>query len=78
MSTENKKELAIGKINLILMAIAFIIIIIGFVLMTGSTTEQTFNADIFSTRRLTVGPMLAFFGFIAMIVAILWKQKSEK
>lgn len=78
MSSKEKEGLALGKQNLLLMAIAFVLIIIGFALMTGSTTTESFNEDIFSTRRLTVGPMLALFGFVAMIFAILWKPKSKE
>lgn len=78
MSSKEKESLALGKQNLILMAIAFALIIIGFALMTGSTTTESFNEDIFSTRRLTVGPMLSLFGFVSMIFAILWKPKSKE
>ncbi len=78
MNSKEKKGFALSKQNFILMAIATILIIIGFILMTGSTTDQTFNEDIFSTRRITVGPMLALFGFASMIGAILWKPKKKK
>lgn len=71
-----KKGLALSKTNLILIAISFIIIIVGFLLMTGSSTDVEFNPDIFSTRRITVGPMISFFGFIMMIFAILWNPKK--
>ena len=71
-----KKNL--GKTNLILIAIAFIIIVIGFALMTGSPSGATeYNPDIFSVRRVTIGPMTALLGFILMIVAILWKGKKS-
>lgn len=64
----------LNKINLILIAISFIIIVIGFALMGGDASGETvYNPDIFSTRRITIGPMTALFGFIMMIVAILWK-----
>lgn len=78
MSKDDKKEFALGKQNLIFMAIAFAFIILGFILMTGSTTDQQFNEDIFSTRRITVGPMISLFGFVAMIFAILWKPKKKE
>ena len=64
--------------NLILIAVAFGIIVLGFILMTGSSTEVEFNPDIFSTRRITVGPMISFFGFLFMIFAILYKPKAKK
>jgi uncharacterized membrane protein len=74
---ENNKQLRLGKINLVLIAVGFAIIVLGFVLMTGSTTGVDFNPDIFSTRRITVGPMVSFFGFIFIIFAILFKPKAK-
>lgn len=74
---ENKKRLTLGKLNLILIAVAFGIIVLGFLLMTGSTTHVEFNPDIFSTRRIVVGPMVAFFGFLFMIFAILYQPKKK-
>jgi uncharacterized membrane protein YecN with MAPEG domain len=66
------------KINAIAIAISVLIIIIGFALMVGAPSGATeFNPDIFSTRRITVGPMIAFFGFIVMIVAILYKPRKK-
>lgn len=75
---ENNKRLALGKINFILIAVGFLIVVLGFVLMTGSTTTTEFNPDIFSTRRIVVGPMIAFFGFIFVIFAILFKSKKAE
>lgn len=74
---EQKEKFTLGKINLILIAVGFIIIITGFLLMTGSPTIKEFNPDIFSVRRITVGPMVSFFGFLFVIFAILFKPKSK-
>jgi len=66
------------KINLILIAVSFVIIIIGFALMVGEPSGATeYNPDIFSFRRITVGPMIALFGFVMMIFAILFKKKEK-
>ena len=66
------------KINAIAIAVSVVIIIIGFALMVGAPSGATeFNPDIFSTRRITGGPMIAFFGFILMIVAILYKPRKK-
>jgi uncharacterized membrane protein len=75
---ENNTRFTLGKINLILIAAGFVIIVLGFVLMTGSTTLTEYNPDIFSTRRITVGPMISFAGFIFMIFAILYKPKVKE
>jgi uncharacterized membrane protein len=74
---ENNTRFTLEKINIILIAVGFIIIVVGFLLMTGSTTEVAFNPDIFSFRRITVGPMISFFGFLFIIFAILFKPKSK-
>ena len=74
---ENNKQFTLGKINIILIAVGFAIIVLGFVLMTGSTTHKEFNPDIYSFRRITVGPMISLFGFISIIFAILYKPKSK-
>lgn len=64
---------SLSKINLILIAVSLIIIIIGFILMSGDASGEVYNPDIFSLRRVTIGPMTSLFGFLFMIVAILWK-----
>jgi len=74
---ENNKHFTLGKINLILIAVGFAIIIFGFALMTGSTTVKEFNPDVYSFRRITIGPMISLFGFISIIFAILYKPKSK-
>jgi hypothetical protein len=46
--------------------------------MIGSANDgATFNSDVFSARRVIVGPCLAFVGFMAMAIAILFKKKSK-
>lgn len=65
------------KLNIILIAVSFVIIIIGFALMVGEPSAETYNPDIFSVRRITVGPMISLFGFVCMVVAILWKSKKK-
>jgi len=73
-----KSSYALEKTNLILMAIVFAIIILGFTLMIGgdSTDGVSFNPEIFSFQRVTVAPMIALFGFIFEIFAILWRPKK--
>jgi hypothetical protein len=66
---------SLSKINLILIAISFAIII-GFALMAGAPSGEEYNPDIFSVRRITVGPMIALFGFVSMIFAILFRGKK--
>lgn len=73
----NRKNLAFGKKNFTLLAIGMVIIIIGFMLMTGpASTETAFEPDIFSVRRIKVAPIVCFAGFIFMICAIMCKPEK--
>ena len=65
------------KLNLILIAVSFAIIVLGFALMVGAPSGEVSNPDIFSFRRVTVGPMIALFGFVTMIFAILFRRKKK-
>lgn len=66
------------KINSILIAVSLVIIVVGFALMAGEPSGATeFNPNIFSVRRITVGPMISLFGFMVMIVAILFKPRKK-
>lgn len=79
MKEENKLALRLGKKNLIAISISVIIIIIGYVLMMVGpvSAEGNFEPDIFSTRRLIIGPMIVFFGYLSVIVAILYKKRKK-
>lgn len=75
---EDKKPFV--KMNIILMAVSILLIVLGFVLMTGggSSVEEGFNPDIFSTRRIVVGPTMSFLGFLSMAFAIIYSPKKNK
>ncbi|MBR1807801.1 MAG: DUF3098 domain-containing protein [Paludibacteraceae bacterium] len=69
---------SLPKLNVWLIVASLVIIILGFALMAGAPSGATeFNPDIFSFRRITVGPMIALSGFVAMIFAILYKPKKK-
>jgi general stress protein CsbA len=75
----NKEDFAFGKENFILIAISVVIIVIGFVLMSGGAVEDaSFNPEIFSTRRIVVAPVVCMIGFGLMIAAILKNSKDKK
>jgi hypothetical protein len=44
----------------------------------GSSVESGFNPDIFSTRRIVVGPTITFLGFLLMAFAIIYQPKKKK
>lgn len=74
-----KRNLAFGPINFILLGISVALVIIGFILMSGdSTTAEKFNSEIFSSRRIVVAPILCLFGFLSMIVAVMYRKKENE
>nr|WP_319400784.1 DUF3098 domain-containing protein [uncultured Carboxylicivirga sp.] len=76
---EQKFQFALGKENYILLAIGFVIIIVGFLLMMGgrSADPNVFNEEIYSFRRITLAPIIVLFGFLFEIYAIMKKPKSD-
>lgn len=74
----NRKNYAFDKTNFILLAVGMIVVIIGFILMGGSSsTETQFNPDIFSVRRIKAAPVICFIGFASMIYGVMRKPKDN-
>lgn len=74
---DNMSQMPLSRGNLIAMAVAGAVIVLGFVLMLGASSGEEFNADIFSVRRIVVGPAIAFLGFLGMGAAIIFKKKAS-
>lgn len=88
LQTEKEdKNFTFSRTNYILVAIGVIILIIGFVLLSGGAAtnpndfypngDATKTPDIFNFRRLTLAPIVILFGFFFEIFAILWNPKSK-
>lgn len=72
----DKRDFAFGRTNFILLAIGMAIVVIGFILMAGGgSTQEAYNPEIFSTRRIKVAPLVCLFGFVSMIYAVVHKSK---
>lgn len=75
---EANKNTLFGKQNLLWMLVGAIIIILGFFLMAGGKSEDPnlFNeAEVYSTTRITIAPLLIVAGLIIEIYAIMKKGK---
>ena len=73
-----KLNFALGRENYKLLAIGFVVIVIGFLLMIGGKAESpdVFSEEIFSFRRITLAPMVVLAGFIFQIYAIMKRPKE--
>lgn len=73
----DKKNLAFDRVNYILLVVGMVIVVIGFILMSGpGSTESAYNPDIFSARRIKVAPVVCLIGFVSMIYAVMRKPKD--
>ena len=63
---DNKSELVFTKKNYQLLLISIAIVVVGFVLMSGTT-------DIYDFRKTTLAPLVVLFGFGFGVYAILKK-----
>ena len=74
----DRRNFAFDKVNFMLLAVGMVIVIIGFLLMSGGgSTETSYNPDIFSVRRIKVAPVVCFIGFVSMIYAIVRRPKDQ-
>jgi membrane-bound ClpP family serine protease len=75
----DKKDFAFDKVNFILLAIGMAVVIIGFLLMSGSgSTDTNYDPDIFSARRIKVAPLVCLAGFVSMIYAVVRRPKDKE
>ncbi len=63
------------KTNYKVLIIGVIIIVLGFVMMSGggSNDPNVFNEEIFSARRITFAPLAVMIGYVVIIYAIMRK-----
>ena len=74
-----KRNFAFGRMNYILLAAGMLVVIIGFILMGGSSsTETAYDPDIFSVRSIKVAPIVFLLGFVSMVYAVVHKSKDKE
>ena len=65
--------------NYILLVAGMAVVIIGFLLMSGSgSSDAAYNPDIFSARRIKVAPLVCLIGFVSMVYAVVRRPKNDK
>ena len=76
---ENNKTIrsmrnALSKINYIILSIGSILIITGYVLMSGEgSTLAAYHPDIFSETRIRIAPLVCLLGYLLNIFGILYR-----
>ena len=69
-----------GKFNYILMLAGFVVLGIGYVLLSGGGSEDpnVFSEAIFDTRRLVIAPVTLMIGFLIEFSAIMIKINPKE
>lgn len=85
MAENNKQNgggerMPFSRKNYLLMLVGVIIIVVGFVLMSGGGehTVTDFDESIFSFRRITLAPIVVIAGFAFEIYAIMKRFPEDK
>ncbi len=74
-----KKDFLFDKNRYKLLLISIFIIFIGFLLMSGGTSNdpEVFSNEIYNFRRIRLAPLVVILGFSLCIITILKKQKNR-
>ena len=77
MNDGGNKRMPFTTKNYIMMLAGVVVIILGFVLMSGGGehTATAFDESIFSFRRITLAPIVVIAGFVVVGVAIMKRFK---
>jgi hypothetical protein len=80
LPSSQNKELLFDKFNYILLGVGALLIVLGFILMSGGNKDpKVFNeAEIYSFRRITLAPITVISGFLVIIAAILKKPSANQ
>ena len=75
---EEEIKTVLGKRNYVILIISLILIIIGYVLMSGEgSTPAAYNPDIFSKLRICIAPIICLLGYLLNVVGIIYITKKN-
>lgn len=79
MEDNNKENYPLSVRSYVFIAIGFLLVVVGFALMTGGTetTAEYFDESIFSFRRITLAPIVVLAGFSTVFVGIIRKPRKK-
>lgn len=71
---EEEIKTVLGKRNYVILIISLILIIIGYILMSGEgSTLAAYHPDIFSETRICIAPLVCLLGYLLNIFGILYR-----
>ena len=75
---EKEQETVLSKKNYIILIIGSILIIAGYILMSGEgSTLAAYHPDIFSRTRIRIAPLLCLLGYLLNVFGILYRPRQR-
>ena len=75
---EKEQETVLSKKNYIILISGSILIIAGYILMSGEgSTLAAYNPDIFSGIRICIAPLLCLLGYLLNVFGILYRPRQR-
>ncbi len=77
-NTEQKTKITLGKENYKFIILGCIIVVLGFILMSGGGTDNPneFNEEeLFSFRRITLAPFFVILGYVIVLYGVMKRPK---
>ena len=77
---EEEIKTVLGKRNYVILIIGSILIIIGYILMSGEGSGSplaAYNPDIFSGTRIRIAPLLCLLGYLLNVFGILYRPRQR-
>lgn len=76
---QQETETVFGKTNYIILLVGSILIMTGYLLMSGEgSTLTAYNPDIFSILRIRVAPIVCLAGYLINVYGIIYVSKSMR
>ena len=75
---EQKSKMVLGKKNYVFIIIGCLVVILGFILMSGGGSENPNvfqEEELFSFRRITLAPFMVMLGYGVVLYGIMKKQQ---
>ena len=75
---EEKSKMVLGKNNYFFIIIGCLVVILGFILMSGGGSENPNvfqEEELFSFRRITLAPFMVMLGYGVVLYGIMKKQQ---
>lgn len=77
-NTDEKQPAAFQRTNYLIMAVGYLLVVAGFLLMTGpGTTHTHFEPAIFNIRRIGIAPVICVTGFMVLLAGIVYKSRAR-